>query len=97
VLKNGAPDSVRCTRTVQVSISHSRENEGALHYNSPDCLVSHRSNGYLRATVDSDRLTVQRRSQSSKSEGHQTVVIPGSGGKTECIAYVCRDLFPHIC
>jgi hypothetical protein len=24
-------------------------------------------------------------------------VTPGSGGKTECIAYVCQDPFPHIC
>jgi hypothetical protein len=44
---------VRCTRTVQVSTSHSREIEGALHYNSLDCPVSQRSNDYLRATVDS--------------------------------------------
>ena len=43
VLKNGAPDSVRCTRTVQVSTSHSQENEGALRYNSPDCPVCHRT------------------------------------------------------
>jgi hypothetical protein len=42
VLKNSAPDSVRCPRTVQVSTSHSRENEGALCYNSPDCSVCHR-------------------------------------------------------
>jgi hypothetical protein len=39
----------------------------------PDCPVSQRSNGYLHATVDSDRSTVQRRSQSKKSEGHRTV------------------------
>jgi hypothetical protein len=43
VLKIGAPDNVRCTRTVQVSTSHSRENEGALHYNSQDCPVCHRT------------------------------------------------------
>jgi hypothetical protein len=48
-------DSVRCTRTVQVSTSHSQENEGVLRYNSPDCPVSEQSNGYLRATVDSTK------------------------------------------
>jgi hypothetical protein len=30
-----------------------------LRYNSPDCPVHHRSNDYLRATVDSDGWTVQ--------------------------------------
>jgi hypothetical protein len=37
------PDSVRCTRAVQVSTSHSRENEGVHRYNSPDCPVSQRA------------------------------------------------------
>jgi hypothetical protein len=55
--------TVRCARTVQVSTSHSQENEGVLRYNSPDYPVSQRSNGYLRATVNSDRSIVQRRSQ----------------------------------
>jgi hypothetical protein len=35
--------TVRCTRTVQVSTNHSRENEGALRYNSPDYPVCHRT------------------------------------------------------
>jgi hypothetical protein len=26
-----------------------------------------------------------------------TVVTPTFKGKTECIAYVCQDVFPHIC
>jgi hypothetical protein len=67
------PDSVRCTRAVQEPNSHSRENAGALRYNSPDCPLSQRGNDYLRATVDSDSATVRDRSQSSESEGHQTV------------------------
>jgi hypothetical protein len=41
------PDSVRCTRTVQSPTSHSRVSSGALRYNSPDCPVCQRSNGYL--------------------------------------------------
>jgi hypothetical protein len=49
------PDSVRCTRTVQLRTRHLRVFEGALRYNSPDCPVCHRtvrctkrSNGYQR-------------------------------------------------
>jgi hypothetical protein len=53
------------TRAVQMSTNHSRENEGALRYNSPDCPVCHRtvrcatglsgvpaSNGYPAPMVD---------------------------------------------
>jgi hypothetical protein len=28
---------------------------------------------------------------------NRVYVTPGFRGKTECIAYVCQDLFPHIC
>jgi hypothetical protein len=38
-----AHQTVRCTRTIQGSTSHSRENAGALRYNSPDCSVSKRA------------------------------------------------------
>jgi hypothetical protein len=49
MLKNGAPDTVWCTRPVQAETSHSREFGGVLRYNSPDCPVSQWSNGSLRA------------------------------------------------
>jgi hypothetical protein len=53
---SGAPDSVRCTRTVQGLSSHSRVFVGALCYNSLDCPVclsyEPAGNGYLHATVD---------------------------------------------
>jgi hypothetical protein len=39
--------TVRCTRTVQSPTSHSRVSSGALRYNSPDCPVWQRSNGYF--------------------------------------------------
>jgi hypothetical protein len=42
----GAPDSVRCTRTVQSQTSHSRVFASALLYNSPDCPVHQRNNCY---------------------------------------------------
>jgi hypothetical protein len=37
-------------QTLQLRVSQAQ-----LRYNSPDCPVHQRSNGYLRATVDSDR------------------------------------------
>jgi hypothetical protein len=73
------PDSVRCTRTVQGSTSHSRETQtrsAIIHWTvrcATGLSVSQWSNGYLRATVDSDNSTVKRRSQSSESEWHRTV------------------------
>jgi hypothetical protein len=54
------PDSVRCTRAVPVPTSHSRENTGAIRYNSPDCPVPpdypvrQRETTIQHATVDSD-------------------------------------------
>jgi hypothetical protein len=37
------PDSVRCTRTVQLQTRHPRVSQAALRYNSPDCPVWHRT------------------------------------------------------
>jgi hypothetical protein len=48
------PDNVRCTRAVQVSTSYSRENAGAIHYNSLDCPVSQRATAIQHATVNFD-------------------------------------------
>jgi hypothetical protein len=42
VLKNGALDCP-VHQAVQLQTSHSREFEDALCYNSPDCLVCHRT------------------------------------------------------
>jgi hypothetical protein len=36
------PDSVRCTRTVQLQTRHHRVSQATLRYNSPDCLLCHR-------------------------------------------------------
>jgi hypothetical protein len=62
VLENGAPDCL-VHRAVQLQTSHSREFQGALHYNSPDCPVSQRSNGSLRANGHLPPWTVHVRSQ----------------------------------
>jgi hypothetical protein len=39
--------TVRCNRTEQSWTGHSRVSQSALRYNSPDCPVHQRSNGYL--------------------------------------------------
>jgi hypothetical protein len=56
------------TPTLQLQVSQAQ-----LRYNSPDCPVHQRSNGYLRTTVDSAKWTVQFRCHSRRSEGHRTV------------------------
>jgi hypothetical protein len=73
------PNSVRCTRTVHLRTLHLWVSVAALRYNSPDCLVCHRTvrctslATATSATVDSNRhmQTLQcadsaRRSQSSR-------------------------------
>jgi hypothetical protein len=80
------PDSVRCTRTVQMSTSHSREFQGALRYNSPDCSMCHWTvrcasgamaicaNG--RLCTDEQYATVSRGSQSSQVRGAPSCPVP---------------------
>jgi hypothetical protein len=73
------PDSVQCTRTVQLQTRHPRISLGVLRYNSPDCPVHQRSNGSFtqRSTakaadsVNSEEQCAQKSEQSS--EAHQTV------------------------
>jgi hypothetical protein len=86
VLWSGAPDSVRCTRTVQGPTIHSRENTGALRYNSPDCPVCHRTvwcaSGKRLSSVQLSTLigaTVPRRSQSSKVRWAPDCPVPQEG------------------
>jgi hypothetical protein len=67
------PDSVRCTRAVQLQTSHSWEFQGTLHYNSQDYLVNQPSNSSLHANDHLPRWTVQVRSQSAEVRGHRTV------------------------
>jgi hypothetical protein len=71
--------TIRCTRAVQLQTSHSREFQGMLHYNSPDCLVCHQTVRWTsRATAPYVPTalcagTVHVRSQSAEVRGHQTV------------------------
>jgi hypothetical protein len=86
VLWSGAPDSVRCPRTVQSPTSHYRISSGALRYNSPDCLVCHRTvrcdsratatshNGRLQKRGDQSYIEEQcAQSQSHGLEAHRTL------------------------
>jgi hypothetical protein len=62
---SGAPDSVRCTRTVQDQTRQSRVSPAPLRYNSPDCLVDcpvhQRSNGSFtqRLTAKAEETELQ--------------------------------------
>jgi hypothetical protein len=84
VLKIGAPDSVRCTRTVQMSTSHSLENQGVLRYNSPNCLVCQRSNVYLGQQSTLTAGTVQH-STTQKSEQRSQRDTGLSGVAPDCL------------
>jgi hypothetical protein len=73
------PDSVRCTRVDQLELATFGFLKKPLHYNSPDCPVCQRSNGY-NAMVDSNgnlkSATVRgqfAQSQSRRQKAHQTV------------------------
>jgi hypothetical protein len=85
-LSDVPPDSVRCTSTVQSQTRHSRVSQGALCYNSPDCLVCHRTircdcgvtaiqrNGRLQRTPTNATLREQCTQKSKQSsEVHRTV------------------------
>jgi hypothetical protein len=73
VLPGLAHRTVWCTREECLQTLHLRVSQVHLRYNSPDCPVRQRSNGHLRATVDSAKWTVKIRCQSRRSEGHRTV------------------------
>jgi hypothetical protein len=73
------PDSVRCTRVDQLELTTFGFLEKPLHYNSPDCPVCQRCNGYS-ATVDSNgnlKSAIVRgqfaQSQSRRQKAHRTV------------------------
>jgi hypothetical protein len=59
------PNSVRCTRTVQLQTRHPRVSAGALRYNSPDCPVCHRT---VRCTSRAAALWRNGRQQKCWSE-----------------------------
>jgi hypothetical protein len=73
------PDSVRCTRSIQLQTRHSGVSLGVLRYNSPDCPVHQRSNSSFaqRSTAKAQELdeqcaTVRGRAE-QPSEAYRTV------------------------
>jgi hypothetical protein len=70
------PDSVRCTRTVQLWTNHLRVSPAPLCYNSPDCPVHQAEQRLSSATVDCtvpwQRYSTWQESE-QKSEAHRTV------------------------
>jgi hypothetical protein len=83
------PDSVRCTtgqcpvhQGIQLQTCQSREFGRPLRYNSPDCPVCQRSNGYFAPTIICEGIkcaTVRacaRRSQSRRQKAHRTIRWP---------------------
>jgi hypothetical protein len=79
--RTGPADSVRCTRTVQSSTSHSREFGDALRYYSSNCPVRQRSNYSLRhwSTLQSATVmnnVVQKSEHRSQRGTRLSVVAP---------------------
>jgi uncharacterized protein (DUF2237 family) len=62
------PDSVRCTKTVQLQTRHPQVSLSALRYNSPDCLVCHR---IVRCT--SGATTLRRNGRLQRTPANATV------------------------
>jgi hypothetical protein len=90
VLRNGAPDSVRCTRTVHLkpaTLGFLRARSAIIHRTVRCATVlsgESADNGYLRATVDckrADNANSARQKSEQKSGRHQTV----SGVAPDCL------------
>jgi hypothetical protein len=78
--ENGAPDCP-VHQAVQLQSSHSREFQGTLRYNSPDCPVSQRSNDSHAPTVDckstchDEQCKPEVRAQKSEGTGLSDVAL----------------------
>jgi hypothetical protein len=89
VLWSGAPDSVRCTRSVQRWTSHSRFPPGALRYNSPDCLVWQWINNYFaqQSTAKARWSDEQWRTMRAESEPQ----VRGTPDTEQCLSSATPD------
>jgi hypothetical protein len=82
VLKDGAPDGVRCTRPSSKRTGHSRDSRDILRYNSPDCPVCTGMSGepteQLLSACQRSSATVNSASQKSeqKVKTHRTCPVP---------------------
>jgi hypothetical protein len=83
------PDSVRCTRTVQSQTSHSRVFASALRYNSPDCPVHQRSNGY--PAQRSTAMDTLQRYSARTVRAEVRAVIRGASDSEQCLSGAALD------
>jgi hypothetical protein len=86
-LFGGPPDSVQCTRTVQVQTRHSQVFPASLHYNSPDCPMCRRTvrctsgattlwhNGRLHSAPNSATVHGRNQSRGQRRTGQWTVPV----------------------
>jgi hypothetical protein len=83
------PDSVRCTRTVQSPTSHSRVSLGTLRYNSSDCPVHQRSNGYFAHSSTAKAEEQRNSAQQCTAESERRV--RGALDSEQCLSGVAPD------
>jgi hypothetical protein len=86
---SGAPDNVRCTRTVQLQTRHPRVSLGVLCYNSPDCPVHQRSNGSFaqRSTAKAE----DSEEQCAIVHGRAEPPIRGAPDSEQCLSGAASD------
>jgi hypothetical protein len=81
------PDSVRCTREDRLQTLHLWVSPGALRYNSPDCLVCHKT---VRCTKRSNDYQRNRRLHSALTELQFTVEVraapEGAPDSEQCLS-----------
>jgi hypothetical protein len=83
------PDCVRCTRTVQSQTSHSRVFASALRYNSPDCPVHQRSNGYPAQRPTATDTLQRYRMRTVRAEVR--AVVRGAPDSEQCLSGAAPD------
>jgi hypothetical protein len=85
------PDSVRCTRTVQLQTSHLWVSKTELRYNSSDCPVCHRT---VRCAKQSN--SYQRNGRLQRTPANATVRVKvradarGASGTEQCMSGATR-------
>jgi hypothetical protein len=82
------PDSVRCTRTVQLRTRHLRVSEAMLRYNSSDCLVCHRT---VRCTSEATTLQRNNRLHSALTVPQYAAEVRGASDSEQCLSGAAPD------
>jgi hypothetical protein len=91
---SGVPsDSVRCTRGERLQTLHLRVSEAALRYNSPDCPVCQRSNGW--AVQWSTPTVTCKREQCADSSRRVRATPEGAPDSEQCLSGAASDCPVH--